>query len=364
MPDETIRVYVHLAHAQDAAEWRARWARGEVVGINDSTPYGYGRAEQSGLAITFSTSHREALPGKILRFVLRLILGFDVVHAWRNRRDIECSDVVWTHTESSFLAISSVLALLKSTKAKPYIIGQSVWLYDNWPRYFILRRMLFKHLMRRVDVLTTLSPDNAEDARRIFSDKPVRFLHFGIPNEESTPPSTERRHPIEILSLGNDRHRDWKTLVGAVRDQADLTLTILSSSAPHRLAKDARNITITRARTNDELNSYFGRASVVVVPLFANRHASGITVIEEAVLKGVPVIATDTGGLKAYFDDDMVTYVPAEDQDALRDAIQYLVANPETGAAKARRAQERIKEIGCDQYIMQHVAISRELLGA
>jgi len=36
------------------------------------------------------------------------------------------------------------------------------------------------------------------------------------------------------------------------------------------------------------------------VPLLPNLHASGITVIQEAVLAGVPVVATDTGGLDGH----------------------------------------------------------------
>ena len=48
---------------------------------------------------------------------------------------------------------------------------------------------------------------------------------------------------------------------------------------------------------------------------------SGITVIQEAVLAGVPVIATATGGLSGYFPPDTVRYVPPGDVAALRDAI-------------------------------------------
>ncbi len=40
----------------------------------------------------------------------------------------------------------------------------------------------------------------------------------------------------------------------------------------------------------------------MVVPLKPNKHASGITVMEEAALHGLPMVVTDTGGLKAYFD--------------------------------------------------------------
>ncbi len=53
----------------------------------------------------------------------------------------------------------------------------------------------------------------------------------------------------------------------------------------------------------------FDWADLVVVPLKPNLHASGITVIEEAVILGLPVICSHAGGLEAYFSAEEVFYV-------------------------------------------------------
>ncbi len=53
------------------------------------------------------------------------------------------------------------------------------------------------------------------------------------------------------------------------------------------------------------------------VPLKHNKHASGITVVQEAVLSGVPVVATLRAGLDAYFSHDEIRYVQPDNPIAL-----------------------------------------------
>ena len=58
---EEIRVFAHLARDKDLDAWREAKAAGRLVGINDETPYGYGRAERMGCRVEFSRSRRETL---------------------------------------------------------------------------------------------------------------------------------------------------------------------------------------------------------------------------------------------------------------------------------------------------------------
>jgi glycosyltransferase involved in cell wall biosynthesis len=87
-------------------------------------------------------------------------------------------------------------------------------------------------------------------------------------------------------------------------------------------------------------------------------------VIQEAVLAGLPVVATATGGLESYFGADAVRYVPPGDAAALRAALIEVARNPEAARARAERAQARMTEasIGAESYIRRHVEISREML--
>ena len=59
--------------------------------------------------------------------------------------------------------------------------------------------------------------------------------------------------------------------------------------------------------TAEEVRTLHQWADLVVVPLKPNLHASGLTVVFESISCGVPLICTDTGGLRAYFSQDELT---------------------------------------------------------
>src|SRR4051812_30187930 len=67
--------------------------------------YGYGHA-QAHMDIVYSSDHAEGRWQGVVRQALKQALGFDLVHAWRNRDAFNRADIVWTHTEKEHLAIS------------------------------------------------------------------------------------------------------------------------------------------------------------------------------------------------------------------------------------------------------------------
>lgn len=359
--DAKLRIFIHLAENKDVGRWKAGFADGSLVGINDDTPYGYGRANALGCTVSFSKAHRETLAGKLLRYGLRVLLGFDFVHAWRQRREFETADVIWTHTESQYLAVAAV-ARLRGIRTK--IVGQTVWLFDSWNRLSSPKRYLYSLLIKRVDVLTFLSPANMQVANTLFPDSDLRLVSFGIPTETTVAPKVRDQKPLRILAIGNDRHRDWRTLVDVVKQRPDFALTILSGAVPRRLVAGIPNVEVRLAKSTRELTDAFDAASVVCVPLQENLHASGITAIQEAVLAGVPVIASDTGGLRHYFSDKEIIYVPSGDRTALMEALLHVRGEPEEACKMAFRAQERMGPggLGADAYIHNHVRISHDIL--
>jgi glycosyltransferase involved in cell wall biosynthesis len=358
-----INAYVHLAYGFDAQKWQDDWKAGTKIGLNEEFPYGYHHAAAFGARIVYSTDHKENAPQKILRYALRLLCGFDLAHAWRNRRKLHAADIVWTHTESQSLAMLCVMRLSKPTR-KPKIIAQGVWLYDEWPRLNGLKRIFYRRLLRTADILSVLSPLNRDAAARLFPTQRVEFVKFGIKAdyEPLTKASPEGR-PIRILSLGNDRHRDWDTLIAAAGNQPGIEVKLATASLKH--LPNASNISVVHPHSNGELFALFDWADLVVVALKPNLHASGITVIEEAVILGLPVICTRAGGLEAYFRADEVFYVEGENPAQLRMAIQRLARDGARRQALIHKARQRLHddELTSTGYARRHVELSRQLLG-
>jgi glycosyltransferase involved in cell wall biosynthesis len=362
--DVKLRVFVHLAREFGRTVWKQRRDKGEIVGINHDDPYGYRQAEEMHCIVEQSEDDQESSLTRLVRLGVRAALGFDLVHAWRNRKGIFSAEVVWTHTESQSLAIL-LLARLRPASAKlPAVIAQTVWVMDRWESYSPLHRILYRSLLRRADMLTFLSPSAAAKARRLFPDTPVEFIKYGIRADEPLAVIHRDRHtPIRVLTMGNDRHRDWATFFAAIRNDLRYRAKALTGAKLEGLLEGAENIVCERARTNAELRAIFQWADVVVVCLVDNLHASGITVIEEAVLCGIPVISTDAGGLQSYFTADELTYVPARDPEALRSAIELLMGNDVLREAKAQRALARmtVGDLNSRSFVARHVELSKHL---
>jgi glycosyltransferase involved in cell wall biosynthesis len=359
-----IRVFVHLAYGFGARNWLDRWQRGEIIGINDRLPYGYFWAEEDGCTVEYSEDRGENFLGRVLRLSLRLALGFDFIHAWRNRRGIASAEIVWTHTESQHLAVL-LLLFLSSPSHRPKIIAQSIWLFDRWRRLSRVRRWLYARLIARADVLTVHSPENLKLARTLFPMCRSELILFGIRGEwQRVRERRAARHPIRVVSLGNDRHRDWATLIGAVGGWDDCVLRIASANVPPALVRKAPNIEIIRPRNNAELIALYDWADIAVVAIKPNLHASGITVVEEATLCGLPVICTDTGGIGAYFSDDEIARVPPQAPAAIRDRIAALAADDRARWTMVERARARIVAGGLTsrRFAQRHAELSRELL--
>jgi glycosyltransferase involved in cell wall biosynthesis len=357
-----VKVFVFLSAGLGAARWHKAWSAGTLAGLCEPLPYGYFHAASELWTITYSEDRDENAPTELFRKILRKIFGFDLIHAWYNRGGLLNSHIVWTHTEREYLAVLSLWKLLRP-RNRPRLIAQSIWLFDRWQSFSSLRRWVYRRLISEADLLTALSPDNVSAARRLFPEKRCELVRFGIPVDFLTPVSKKQFHrPIRILSLGSDMHRDWETLVEAVRDWHEGQLIIANRTLRKRRSWPT-NVSIIRPATAQDVVNLYGWADVVVVPLKPNLHASGITVIVEAVLAGVPVICTDTGGLRAYFNEAEVGYVKRKSFQAIRDKILEFAADDERRLTLIRCAQQRVlrDQLTSYGYAIRHRELSEAI---
>jgi glycosyltransferase involved in cell wall biosynthesis len=359
-----MNVFVHMCYGFGARTWNDKYRSGRLIGINEPYAYGFQRAAEHGCNATYSDDKKENPIEKLFRLGLRVILQFDIVHAWRNRKGILASDVVWTFTDSQSLALLALLWILNSAR-KPKVIAQSTYLFDRWSTLSPLHRWLFGKLLRRADRLAVLSPGDIPVARRIAPNVRVELFYFGINTDRKVAPRPRKAsHPIRLLSAGNDARRDWNTLFDAVKNWDKCEIRIMSQRIHPQLFADARNVDVLTLPSNKELFKLYEWADLVVLAIKPNIHTSGLTVIEEAALLGVPVICSDAGHLKAYFSEDEIKYVPPGDPEALRRAILELAADDEERLALAKRAQARMGPDGLSShaYVKQFVEVSRDLL--
>ena len=361
-----MRVFVFLARGFGARNWMARWTRGEIPGLNEKLPYGYCHAASENCIVQYSEDAGEGPLGEFVRLAIRHILGFDLVHAWRNRKALRAADIVWTHTELEHLAVLALWQFRRPNR-RPKLIANSVWLFDRWHRFSAPRRSIYLRFLRQADLLAVMSPENLEVGRQLFPLSRFEMIPFGCDADLLTSPVPRTTHrPVRIVSLGNDIHRDWETLILAARQWPRCHLRIASRQLGRRFLERAPNIDAAPATSQNQVLDLYSWADIAVVPLKPNLHASGITAICEATLRGLPVVCTDTGGLRAYFSDDQVRYVPPHDSAALLRTLEELADDDQLRFTLTRRAQARILSAGLTSraFAMRHYELSQQLLAS
>jgi glycosyltransferase involved in cell wall biosynthesis len=358
----STKVHVHLFYGADPRFYRP--------GDNIGCLYGYHHAESDEFKLTYSQDAREGKPVRLVRRALKALLGFDFIHTWRNRAEMLRSDVIWTHTEQEWLS-AALMLLLSGRKAgpsaSPLLLAQSVWLLDKWPSYGIFRSWLYRKLMSRADQLTTLASENAELCQRYYR-RAARPLLYGLNTRDfpvNAPPQWTPHTPLRIAAIGNDRDRDWETLIKAFGNDSRYTVKLATR---RRIPASLRapNVEIALFSGIRKQHELYDWADVIVVPLRPNSHASGITVMLEAAAVGKPMVVTNVGALQDYFPADEAAYIPPFDPQALRAAVDQLAATPAEALRQAQAAAAGLlsRDLTTQHYAMQHVRITRDMMRA
>ncbi|WP_321795363.1 glycosyltransferase [Caballeronia sp. J97] len=353
----TTHVHVHLFHGADPRHYR----KGDGIGCL----YGYHHAESPEFALSYSRDSAESKPARFMRRALKAVAGFDFIHTWRNRDAILSCDAVWTHTEQEYLAAALLLLFKGKRDGQPLLLAQSIWLLDKWSEYGALRRWLYRKLIARADILTTHSSVNAALVREYFG-RDATQVFYGLNTRDfalNEPQAWNPHAPLRIGAIGNDRDRDWTTLATAFRNDERYEVRIATR---RRVSASLRapNVDVAPAIGLNAARELYDWADVMVVPLRANTHASGLTVLLESVALGKPVIVTDVGGLRDYFGTGHVSYVPAHDPAALRRTLDELRANPSLALARAQAALRHFKarDYTTREFALQHARLTRDAL--
>src|SRR5262249_55404604 len=107
-----------------------------------------------------------------------------------------------------------------------------------------------------------------------------------------------------------------------------------------------------------------GWADLVALALTPNLHASGITVVEEATVYGLPVVCTGTGGLFASFSQGEGRYVMAGRAAEVRAALAALAGDGAACGPLGDKAQRRMRDAGLTSrdFARRHAELSHELV--
>lgn len=144
-----------------------------------------------------------------------------------------------------------------------------------------------------------------------------------------------------LAGLGGPPELDWRcTIVGADDGDPQYVDGLRQTLAQHGIAD---RVSFAGVRTGPELDRTYAEADLLVLP---TRVESYGMVVTEALARGLPVIASDVGGVaealgRASDGRSPGVLVPPGDVHALRAAISAWLTRPELRAALRARARDR-----------------------
>lgn len=334
-------LYVAIDLGVDRQAYEAAYRRDEVP---DLSPYGLHHLETHGFDLRFLPPRRQRLaelwPAEALRRLSYNMNVYSLAEGWRLRRN---ADLAFAWEERVGLPI----ALGRRTGEPPCVTGV-LWLTDRFYQLPESYRKLVRFGLKQSAGLVIISTAQREPLVEQWGVSPehIHYFPFGIPVEQWDQPHSEPQDPGLVFSAGNDQDRDHALTVRAVdhlrRGGYEVRLELLTKqdvAVPPAVGVRRESTGLADTRTTLQ------RAAMVVVSTRPNLHASGMTVVMEAMAVGRAVIASGTPGMDDYVVDGVTGFlVRPGNLDELSARIQRLLDDPGLAARMGDAGRERIWE--------------------
>lgn len=154
-------------------------------------------------------------------------------------------------------------------------------------------------------------------------------------------------------------------VVGSLRADVDFAR---ATDASIRAAALAERVVLTGVRTGGSLESAYRGADLVIAPSRAESYGMAVA---EALARGIPVVASDVGGLPEAVAGGGGILIPPDDPDALRDVLRRWLSDPRLRTAlRAEAVRSRGATRSWDDAarvvaaVLERTGAVRELAGA
>lgn len=260
-------------------------------------------------------------------------------------------DIVHAHYATSYGMLGSLL------KHKPFLI--SVWGSDiyNFPNKSIFHKALLKRNLSKADYVFSTSHDMAAETAK-YTDKNIQVIPFGVDVNVFRPKSSESADSLTIgvvktlePNYGISYLIDAFKIVQSHFPDQNLKLLIvgdgsLKESLMHQTQRleISDSVAFTGRIDHSEVNQYYNRMDIVVIPSRVNSESFGVAAVEASAC-AKPVVASNTGGLKEVIRDGINGLLAEpENPEDLAQKIQVLVDDPDLRSRLGKKGREKVIE--------------------
>ena len=286
--------------------------------------------------------------------------------AWMARR----AGMDWYDTYSFSLEAAAGLRLLCGKKEIYHILyGENTYRYLGWasrvarwkgtrivcsyhqPPEVFEKVVRCKGILRNLDGIIVVATNQARYFASLVGEHKVFVVPHGVDTAFYTPP--QRKDPGgKVCLFVGQWLRDFETLGAVVKAMATrdpgVTFKIITCRDHAESFAGLGNVVAMTGVSDAELLQAYQTADILLMPL-SDCTANGALL--DGLACGLPVIATDTGGIRDYVDESCACLVPRGDAIAMCDAIEALFSDHELRRQMGSESRRRALE-----YDWQHVA--------
>lgn len=347
MPEPTARPrIVYLVKAGREARLAADAPHEFFYGYPELAAAGADVRLVSDAALGFDGRRRGVLARGLNALIYRLT-GLPALAAWRlgaSRNRLADADLVFVTTNTFGLGLG-LLKRLGLLRSRVLFLAMGLAEPDTPSRW----RAVFRWVLRDVTVVAL-----AEQDARLLSEvlrRSLPYVPFGVDKDYWTP-APQAEDGGYVLSIGNDRHRDFATLVAAWRPEFP-PLKIVTHLPVHAYAANVEVIRgdwHSQALSDAEIRELVRQARFVVLPIRNTVQPSGQSAALQAMACGKAVLVTDYPGLwnrETMVDGETCVLLgPPGDAEALARTVARVVATPglveRVGTAARRVVEDRL----------------------
>ena len=234
-------------------------------------------------------------------------------------------------------AAASLGAIRRLLRFEPAIVLWDIGL-TNWR----LRQKIINFLLPKIDQLFVLGTNQVEYIEKTYApcEAITPIGHYVDTDFYSPAPLQMSGY---VLSVGEDVGRDFSTLMEAVKD---IDRNVIVKAGNPKIEAKSANVKIVRERLSyADLRDLYAGSSIVVLLSFKTDNASGVSTILEACASGRPMVVADNPGIYDFIiPGETCLVVPVQDSNAMKNAIERLIADPELCTKLATKARRFVEE--------------------
>lgn len=297
-----------------------------------------------------------------------ILNGFRAIRVLRqNRYD---AVVIGTHGTHS----AKILMAYMRMKGIPYILNLDGMLTDDIHKKGRMNTFLRSILFQGAALYLVTNAETEKYLERMgVSRERMRRYHFTSVSVSELETDIDREAAKEKISCHAERMvlsvgrfiplKGFDILIRAM-EGIDAALYIVGGKTNGDYEALAARYGVTRIRfipfmEKDALFDFYRAADAYVMP---SRHDVWGLVLNEAMAKGLPLVATDHcgGGLEMIQNGENGFLVPVDDIGAMRDAIRKILADDALRARMGRRNEAIARQYTIEQMVQDHKDIMQE----